>query len=364
MKPKANTQNSPKSAERISELPAPEIPPADQKPASFAPEDSPEGESAINDQASTRSSEIDSGENSHLLASEETSAPEDEVGELVQRLQLALDATRGRNKQLLNDIADAEERRQEAEQRATLSELQATETQHKLRILEDLKNEGYRTVVTELFEQPSQQAQKLTLRVAVVSILAGVVISVLVSFIQTIVSKRLAAEANQVSADSTAMAIRLLAQSLRQELVANVAGSEKRTRDLIEQSEARGKTNLQRMVSIMTDPDLREGGLVDLQPNLTIQLSVTQSGNRYFRVAVPPSTPAMRISVYPIAGNPDLFIAYGRVPRPGEPTMCQSTWPGQTPDGCFWASNPQAGEYYVRVSGVGGPATFKIQAVF
>src|SRR5690242_7788473 len=106
------------------------------------------------------------------------------ISELAGQLQQALDAARAENEELT-------QRTDQAEKRASDAEKRAAEIQEKLTILESLKSREYQTVVTELFEGPSKRAARLTLIVAVSSIIVGL--------IATVVSNRIA-ERNQSQA--------------------------------------------------------------------------------------------------------------------------------------------------------------------
>ena len=241
------------------------------------------------------------------------------ISQLASQLQQALDAARAENEELTERTDHAEKRAAEAEERAA-------EIQEKLTILESLKSRQYQTVVTELFEGPSKRAARLTLVVAVSSIIVGL--------IATVVSNRIA-ERNQ------SQAIANFAFSVKSQMSEEVNKSEQRTQE-----------DLAKRLHSLPIP-----GLAELQNNTPVNLTVGNKATNYFVISVPQGTNRITFNLQSLTKDADLYVRYAELPKPKEKDepgkSCRST--GTSTDQCS-IDKPPAGDWYVAVWGFNGPA--------
>jgi hypothetical protein len=87
--------------------------------------------------------------------------------EHARKLEAALDAARAENDRLEEAIRLASDRAQAAESRAA-------ESVEKLRVAENLREQQYQAVISELFERPSRRAAWLTVIVAALTTFLGI----------------------------------------------------------------------------------------------------------------------------------------------------------------------------------------------
>jgi hypothetical protein len=249
------------------------------------------------------------------------------ISELASQLQQALDAARAENEELT-------QRTDQAEKRAIDAEKRAAEIQEKLTILESLKSREYQTVVTELFEGPSKRAARLTLIVAVSSIIVGL--------IATVVSNRIA-ERNQ------SQAIANFASSVRSQTAEEVNKSEQRTQE-----------DLAKKLHALPIP-----GSSQLENNTVVNLTVGNKAMSYFVIAVPEGTNRITFILRSLTKDADLFVRYGELPKLGQKDeqgkSCHSD--GVDIDQCA-IDNPTAGNWYMAVWGYDGPANVSVRVSY
>lgn len=260
--------------------------------------------------------------------------------ELAMQLQLALEAAREENEQLTQRIQDAEER-------AKVSELRITEIQEKLSILESLKTKEYQKVVTELFEEPSKRAARLTLIIAVCSILVGLT--------QTVVS-------NWFTESSHTKTVAELGQALKGQISEEI---EKIKTQESEEAEKREQRNLeaQRQLYASAMP-----GLQDLQNNTSVYVSLASQRDQYFHILIPPNTPRLQVTLSPTGFDADLDVYYfgpsnsQNTPNLQKP-VCHSARIGTLVDDCM-IDRPAAGDWFVRVHGIGSSSQANLRVTY
>ena len=101
-----------------------------------------------------------------------------DIAVLVQELQDALKGAETRNEALRKQISDSEIRIAEVRHRAELAEADAQRISERLSTLEHLKEQQYQSLIRELFEVPSRRAARLTMIVAALSIVIGLLASI------------------------------------------------------------------------------------------------------------------------------------------------------------------------------------------
>ncbi len=257
------------------------------------------------------------------------------ITELAAQLQQALDSTRAENEELVKRIEQAEER-------ASMAEKRAIEIQEKLSILESLKTKEYQTVVTELFEGPSKRAARLTLVIALVSIIIGLA--------QTIISNRLTDNSQSESVDK-------LAHLLREE-ISEAINSQRSTQSEVPKIEQPTQPEIQQ--PIVSIP------FADLQKNSRVEFTISHHDNKYFRVSIPPDTLKLRLSLMTVTNDADLFVSYGtplESEKAGKKYDCKKAKSGAGMDECV-IDRPRAGDWFVRVHGYKGPAQVNLRATF
>jgi Bacterial pre-peptidase C-terminal domain len=261
--------------------------------------------------------------------------------ELAMQLQLALEAAREENEQLTQRIQDAEER-------AKASEMHITEIQEKLSILESLKTKEYQKVVTELFEEPSKRAVRLTLIVAVCSIIIGLT--------QTVVS-------NWFTESNHSKTVAGLGLALKGQISEEIEKM-KQTQEA-EEAEKREQRNreAQRQLYAKAMPGLR-----DLQNNTPVYVSLASQRDEYFSITIPPNTPKLQFTLTSTSGDADLSVYYFGPPNSQnapdfQKAACSSAKGGTAVDECI-IDRPAEGDWFVRVHGFGGPSQANLRVVF
>lgn len=265
------------------------------------------------------------------------------VAELAAELQKALDTALAQNERLADQIKDSEARAQDAE-------LRTRETREKLKILESLKTKEYQTVVTELFEGPSRRAVRITLIVAVASIVIGLA--------QTIVSSIYASRAN-------AAAVVAFSPSLRSQLQKDIEVSSSRTK----QDFNAVVINLQRDVSDLRRDGTTDAKALDLQSGVPITEVVALKENKYFQIGVPFNATRLEVVLtYFAPAHAHIYVGHAGNTPPTDLSrayvaveQCINGHKG-SPDRCVFES-PRAGSWIVMVQGFGPDVSNKPSAL-
>ncbi len=276
--------------------------------------------------------------------------PNNNIPILVQKLQAELERVAAENDTLKAEIDALLKKKEDAEQRAAAAEQNARQTEANLAKLRTLAQGEYKTVVAQLFREPSKEAARQTFIATVASIVIGL--------LATILSVQYSLRKGD---DGSA--------ALKRELAAlvgsRVAESDAQTAQQLRDTETRMNQSVQSAFqNILTRPP-SEAEIISLARNVVVQRTVASGRDLYFRVSLPSGVQRLDVRVWTSNGNADLFFRYGEVPAgPSPPKVCASTGSGTKMENCF-AVTPVAGDWYARVRGAGnGYSTFVIQAAY
>lgn len=265
--------------------------------------------------------------------------------ELVDQIQEKLDSEVAKNEELSRRYEGAQER-------ADSLEKKVEETQDKLEKLEDLKKGAYQKVVTELFEGPSRKAARLSLFVALASIIIGLVQAVAFNLI---------AERKQSTAESKQFQVLTeLVESLEKKFSQEIGESRRITEEQLDVIKAETKS--------IKDGQYLPG--TELRTNAPAEFVVATGDTRLFRIAVPENTAKLRVLLTSITNDADLRLSSDQNPNNNHNTNtasqtkdCSSSATGPGVDTCS-IEKPRTGYWYVRVRGYKGPAKVSLQATF
>jgi hypothetical protein len=214
------------------------------------------------------------------------------LNDLVSALKSELDVTQSENDTLLeknallrDEIVQAENRQQEAEERAVQAE-------KKREALEALTASSYKEVVTELFEEPSRQAKKQTIRWATLSILLGLMATLWSTLHSASVSSRSASQLS--SAIDSQLAHRI--EDNHNKIASELHETEQRVKELVastgvakERHAIRVKNDCRQGIALAVAVrywsdrgDWATTGWFVVQPAATYDTKVTAFGNTVF----------------------------------------------------------------------------------
>ena len=268
--------------------------------------------------------------------------------ELAQQLQHKLDVEVAnsrllaeRNDHLKQEIADAEVRAQVAERRAN-------EADEKRAALESLTSSAYKSVVTELFDEPSRRAARHTASWAVLSILIG--------FFATLYSVRSASKAGEH-----------FTRTIDAKIAHYVGDYRAATSTDLRDSEQRVQRALREAIEPLSEVIPPPWAVSELPRNWVAQRTLSGDRDYYFRVSVPAEIKRLELHLWSVSGNADLYLRYGELPVPGASTLaCSSANTGASIDSCLAPLSTTGlvvqGDWYIRIHGAPGTySTFVLQ---
>jgi len=285
--------------------------------------------------------------------------PNTKVTELANELRRELDealleAERlgRRNEELLQQIHDAEER-------ATIAETRAQTAEETRATLESLATEQYKGVVGWLFEEPSRKAAQLTKYWAVVSIMVGVVATLISIWYSTRLSSAAGIQLLRMQGELPSRISERLSDRIgatEQKLAAELSKTEQRVTNVVQ---------ISAMTSASAPPNLRD--VPELSRGTTIQRSIPVGQDFYYRVSVPPAVRQVRVNATILSGDANLYFRYGSLPTPNAASslICRSENGGLIAETCLSVEYPIAGDWFVRVRGVASDySTFRLETTF
>lgn len=260
------------------------------------------------------------------------SNPRDELEAAVRHVRELLDASRAENQQLVAEIERLTAQKSEAENRLEVADAHAEKARADLAALEELRKKQYKDVITELFRRPSRNAAILTVMVAIISIWIGVYQS---------------AKSSQEAQQRNSQLLDRFSASLRADISGQLTQSEQRTKGEI--------IATQTMLRVMAEPVLSEDGVYD---------TVAKGVDRYYRVTVPGGVSELRITLTPLTGDADLYVRYTYLPLRNTTHPTDRSATSSSAEDTITIQNPQAGKWFVRVSGYADTSTFRLRAVY
>ncbi|HYI07674.1 MAG TPA: hypothetical protein VEK57_01265 [Thermoanaerobaculia bacterium] len=265
----------------------------------------------------------------------------------IQQLQAELARVEAQNDQLKIDINVLLQKKEDAESRAATAEQTAHETEENLSKLRALAEGEYKSVVAQLFKEPSKKAARQTAA------------SIVIGLVATIFSVQYSLRRS--TADSVA-----LKRDLFSALGESASLSREQASQELRNTEARMTQSVQSAFQQVLSKPPSGADIIDLPRNVVLQRTAGLGHDLYFRVTVPNDAQRLDVRLWPLVGNADLYYRFGEPPVPNAPAdnVCASTRAATEMDSCYTIA-PRAGDWYMRVRGAtAGYTTFVIQAVF
>jgi hypothetical protein len=200
--------------------------------------------------------------------------------EVAQQLRHLLDDELDKNRSLNEKNEQLKKQIEEAEIRAKLADSRAADAEKRRTTLESLTSDEYKSVVTDLFDEPSRRAARHTARWAAISILVGV----LATLVSLFYSARTSSEAsNHLMSVIESKIVRHIA-GYRDATSADLRASEQRVRNAFQGA-------MQKTLPEKPPPPL--WALVEVPRNGAVQRTVSVGNDLYFRVSVPSGISAL-----------------------------------------------------------------------